>query len=155
MMILACHRDRGAIRVRDIAQEEGLPEKFLQSILLELKNGRMVESVRGAKGGHELCRDPNGIRLSEIIQLIDGPQAPFEDADLLHKASHRDRRHQALYQIFFDLRDASARILDNTTLADLISEPVREGTTGPAVRPKAEAARHSHKEALDKIATSR
>jgi DNA-binding IscR family transcriptional regulator len=51
MMMLARHDNRGAIRIRDIAYEEALPEKFLGLILLELKNARVVESVRGAKGG--------------------------------------------------------------------------------------------------------
>ena len=50
MMMLSRHYNQGAIRIRDIAYEEGLPEKFLELILLELKNARMVESVRGAKG---------------------------------------------------------------------------------------------------------
>ena len=51
MMMLARHYHQGAIKIRDIAYEEALPEKFLELILLELKNARMVESVRGAKGG--------------------------------------------------------------------------------------------------------
>jgi Rrf2 family protein len=119
-MILAARRDQGTIRVRDIAQEEGLPEKFLHTILLELKNARMIESVRGAKGGYELRRDPKEIRLSEIIRLVDGPQASFEDSDLLSKPLGHDRRNEALYRLFSDLREASARILENTTLADLI-----------------------------------
>ena len=51
MMRLARRYNEGAIRIRDIAYDEGLPEKFLELILLELKNARMVESVRGAKGG--------------------------------------------------------------------------------------------------------
>ena len=52
MMMLARHHHQGAIKIRDIAYEEGLPEKFLELILLELKNARMVDSVRGAKGGY-------------------------------------------------------------------------------------------------------
>lgn len=80
MMMLARHHHQGAIRIRDIAYEEALPEKFLELILLELKNARMVESARGAKGGYRLRREPAEIHLSEIIRLIDGPLAPFGDA---------------------------------------------------------------------------
>ena len=80
MMMLARNHNQGAIRIRDIAYEEVLPEKFLELILLELKNARIVESVRGAKGGYQLRRDPSDIALSEIIRLIDGPLAPFGDA---------------------------------------------------------------------------
>ena len=120
MMMLARHHHQGAIKIRDIAYEEALPEKFLELILLELKNARMVESVRGAKGGYQLRREPSEIHLSEIIRLIDGPLAPFGDAEQLRELIDRDLPHRALYQVFLDVRDAAARILDNTTLADLI-----------------------------------
>jgi Rrf2 family protein len=121
MMMLARHHHQGAIKIRDIAYEEVLPEKFLELILLELKNARMVESVRGAKGGYQLRREPSDIHLSEIIRLIDGPLAPFGDADQLRELIDRDLPHRALYQVFLDVRDAAARILDNTTLSDLIA----------------------------------
>src|ERR1700732_1372156 len=80
MMMLTRRYTQGAIRIRDIAYEENLPEKFLELILLELKNARIVESVRGAKGGYQLRRDPADIHLSEIIRLIDGPLGPFSGA---------------------------------------------------------------------------
>jgi Rrf2 family protein len=121
MMMLARHHHQGAIKIRDIAYEEVLPEKFLELILLELKNARMVESVRGAKGGYQLRREPGDVALSEIIRLIDGPLAPFGDAEQLRELIDRDLPHRALYQVFLDVRDAAARILDNTTLADLIA----------------------------------
>jgi Rrf2 family protein len=121
MMMLTRRYTQGAIRIRDIAYEENLPEKFLELILLELKNARLVESVRGAKGGYRLRRAPSEIRLSEIIRLIDGPLAPFGDADQLRVLIDRDADHSALYKVFLEVRDAAARILENTTLADLIS----------------------------------
>jgi Rrf2 family protein len=119
MMMLARHYNQGAIRIRDIAYEEELPEKFLELILLELKNARMVESVRGAKGGYQLRRAPADIHLSEIIRLIDGPLAPFGDAEQLRSLIDRDAEHRALYKVFLDVRDAAAKILDSTSLADI------------------------------------
>ena len=83
MMRLARRYNEGAIRIRDIAYDEGLPEKFLELILLEMKNARMVESVRGAKGGYRLRRPPTEIYLAEIIRLMDGALAPFGDAEQL------------------------------------------------------------------------
>src|SRR5580700_6854449 len=121
MMMLARHYNQGAIRIRDVAYEENLPEKFLELILLELKNARMVESVRGAKGGYQLRRPPSEIHLSEIIRLIDGPLAPFGDADQLRTLIDRDAEHRALYQVFLDVRDAAAKILEHTTLADIMN----------------------------------
>jgi Rrf2 family protein len=131
MMMLGRRYNQGAIRIRDIAYEEALPEKFLELILLELKNARIVESVRGAKGGYQLRRPPTEIHLSEIIRLIDGPLAPFGDAEQLRSLIDRDVEHRALYKVFLEVRNAAARILEHTTLADILSgkggEPGRSG----------------------------
>jgi Rrf2 family protein len=118
LMMLTRHYQEGAIRIRDIAYEENLPEKFL--ILLELKNARIVESARGAKGGYHLRRPPSEIRLSEIIRLIDGPLAPFGDAEQLRSLIDRDDDRRSLYKLFLDVRDAAAKILESTTLAELV-----------------------------------
>jgi Rrf2 family protein len=130
MMMLARHYHQGAIKIREIAYEEDLPEKFLELILLELKNARMVESVRGAKGGYQLRREPDQIPLSDIMRLIDGPLSPFADAEQLRVLIDRDLPHRALYQVFLDVRDAAAKILDNTTLADLILGTPRRSPKG-------------------------
>ena len=132
LMVLTRRYNQGAIRIRDIAYEENLPEKFLELILLELKNARIVESVRGAKGGYRLRRAPSEIRLSEIIRLIDGPLAPFGDAEQLRVLIDRDADHSALYKVFLEVRDAAARILENTTLADLISRGPATGSRSSA-----------------------
>jgi Rrf2 family transcriptional regulator, cysteine metabolism repressor len=127
MMVLARRYKQGAVRIRDIAYEEGLPEKFLELILLELKNARMLESVRGAKGGYKLRRPPSEIYLAEIIRLIDGALAPFADAEQLRHLIANDDERRALYQVFLDVRDAAAKILENTSLADLIKDATLRG----------------------------
>lgn len=134
MMMLARRHNQGAIKIRDIAYEENLPEKFLELILLEMKNARMVESVRGAKGGYALRRPPSKIHLSEIIRLIDGPLAPFGDAEQLRTLIDKDHAHRALYQVFLDVRDAAAHILENTTLADIVKDP--QGSSNKQKRPR-------------------
>jgi len=153
MMRLARRYNQGAIRIRDIAYDEGLPEKFLELILLEMKNARLVESVRGAKGGYQLRRPPSEIYLAEIIRLIDGALAPFGDAQRLRVLIENDVEHCALYQVFLDVRDAAARILEKTSLADIIEDdgPKRgkkryEKKTNPArVLPMVAAIRHDRK----------
>ncbi len=72
-MLLAQRYDHGAIKIREIASSEELPEKFLEAILLELKHARSVESAPGAKGGYRLKQLPSKIFLGEIIRTIDGP----------------------------------------------------------------------------------
>jgi len=139
MMMLARRYNQGAIRIRDIAYEEDLPEKFLELILLELKNARLVESVRGAKGGYQLRREPREIRLSDIIRLIDGPLAPFGDAEQLRSLIDRDTEHRTLYQVFLDVRNAAARILEHTTLADIVSGKAPASKRGPAKKKAGDA----------------
>jgi Rrf2 family protein len=139
LMMLTRRYREGAIRIRDIAYEENLPEKFLELILLELKNARIVESARGAKGGYQLRRPPSEIHLSEIIRLVDGPLAPFGDADQLRTLIDRDDDHRALYKVFLDVRDSAAKILDATTLADLVVvDPTNSGRTKSAKKKKVE-----------------
>ncbi len=120
LMTLARRYQQGASTVRDIASESDLPVKFLGLILLELKHARIVESVRGSNGGYRLRRAPSEIRLSEIIRIMDGPLAPFGDADQLRILIAGDAEHRALYQVFLDVRDSAARMLDNTT--DIIAK---------------------------------
>jgi len=131
MMTLARRHDQGAIKIRDIAAESDLPEKFLELILLELKNARIVDSVRGARGGYQLRRDPGELPLSDIIRLIDGPLAPMGDAELLRGLIAKGGDHRALYEVFLEVRDAAAKILEHTTIADIVNGGKgKKGATG-------------------------
>ena len=134
------------VKIRDIAIDSDLPEKFLELILLELKNARIVESVRGAKGGYRLRRAPAEIKLSEIIRLVDGPLAPFGDADQLRGLITSDPEHRALYKVFLDVRDAAAKILEGTTVADLVqgSPARRKSATAKKQTTKARLAAMVH-----------
>ena len=130
MMTLARKHDQGAIKIRDIAAESDLPEKFLELILLELKNARIVDSVRGARGGYQLRRDPSEIPLSDIIRLVDGPLAPMGDAEQLRGLIAKDADHRALYEVFLAVRDAAAKILEHTTVADLVGGKGKKAAAG-------------------------
>jgi hypothetical protein len=105
---------------------EDLPERSLCSASPHgprpsFQSGRDPYSrYRGAKGGYQLRRASSEIRLSEIIRLIDGPLAPFGDAEQLRDLIDSDVEHRALYKVFLDVRDAAAKILENTTLADIV-----------------------------------
>ena len=124
-MTLGHRYGTGTIKIRDIAMDNDLPEKFLELILLELKNARIVESVRGAKGGYQLRRAPSEIHMSEIIRLIDGPLAPFGDAEQLRDLIALNDDNRALYEVFLKVRDSAAKILESTTIADLVNAAAR------------------------------
>jgi Rrf2 family protein len=150
LIMLARHDNQGAIKIRDIAYEENLPEKFLELILVELKNARIVDSIRGAKGGYKLRRKASEIHLSEIMRLIDGPLAPFGDADSLRDLIESDGSHRALYQVFLQVRDAAAYILESTTIADIARRP-----SGPPRKSKvARAGQTSGPITVDRMAAS-
>ncbi|MGB7022704.1 MAG: Rrf2 family transcriptional regulator [Candidatus Acidiferrales bacterium] len=119
LMCLARRYENGAIKIHEIADEEELPEKFLELILLELKHGRIVQSTRGAKGGYRLKRPPSKIFLGEVIRMIDGPLAPFEDAESLRRLVEKDKKRSSLFRVFLSVRNAAAGILDHTSLADV------------------------------------
>jgi len=118
LTVLAEH-ESDVLKIKDIAAEEDLPEKFLEAILLELKRARIVVSLRGAHGGYQLKRPPKDISLGEVIRRIDGPLAPFEDAESLRQRVKTDSKHRSLFRVLLDVRNATARILDHTSLADL------------------------------------
>ncbi len=118
LTVLARRHDE-IVKIKAIAAEEHLPEKFLEAILLELKRARIVVSLRGANGGYQLKRAPRKISLGEVIRRIDGPLAPFEDFESLRRRVNTDRKHRALFRILLDVRNATANILDYTFLSDL------------------------------------
>ena len=73
LLSLALHRDDGPTSVRDIADRTGLPQPYLEQILLALKGAGLVRSKRGAGGGYVLSRDPSEITLAQIVSAVDGP----------------------------------------------------------------------------------
>lgn len=119
LTVLAKHYPHGVMKIHDVAREEQLPEKFLEAILRDLKRGRFVVSVRGANGGYALQRPPSRILLGEVLRSIDGPLAPFEDAESLRRRVRTDEKHRPLFRLLLEVRDATARILDHTSVADL------------------------------------
>jgi Rrf2 family protein len=118
---LAQAYDRGLVRIHEIAEEEEIPEKFLEGILVTLKNARILSSRRGREGGYRLRRPPGEIHIGEIVRIVDGPLAPFGDAVELAYRVKTEPRHAGLFDLFLDVRNAAAAILDHTSLADLVA----------------------------------
>jgi Rrf2 family protein len=110
----------GLVRIHEIAEQEEIPEKFLEGILVTLKNARLVASERGRQGGYRLRRPPQEIVVGEVVRLIDGPLAPLGDVVELQRRVRTEPRHAGLFDLLLEVRDAAARILDHATLADLV-----------------------------------
>jgi Rrf2 family protein len=75
MIVLADRRarHRGAVKAEEVARAAGIPPKFLETILVQLKRDGLVEAKRGADGGYWLSRPPEAISLADVLRAVDGP----------------------------------------------------------------------------------
>jgi Rrf2 family protein len=112
--------DHGLVPAHSIASEEDIPEKFLEAILLALKNARVVAAERGRDGGYRLRRPPQEVFIGDVVRLVDGPLAPFGDVVELQRLVRTEPRHAGLFDLFLEVRNSAAAIVDRTSLADLI-----------------------------------
>ncbi len=107
--------------VRDIAERTGLPQPYLEQILLALKGAGIVRSKRGVGGGYVLARHPKEILLSEILMAVDGPIVAGDFGEP-HKDGACEHEGQCvLLAIWADVGDHMRRYLSSLTLADIVS----------------------------------
>jgi Rrf2 family protein len=122
LLRLADHQRGEPMRIVDLALEEHIPRKFLESILLGLKNQGILQSRKGKGGGYLLARDPANIYLGQIVRMFDGPLAPVPCASQTAYVPCADCRNEAVCGVHLamkEVRDATAKILDGTSLASL------------------------------------
>jgi Rrf2 family protein len=122
-LVLAKEYGQGPVLIADIAQRERIPQKFLELILLELRNRGVLHSKKGKGGGYFLARPPQEVTLGELLRDIEGPLAPISCVSkTAYSRCHdcRDERICGIRMVMKDVRDATARILDATTLADVL-----------------------------------
>ncbi len=122
---LADAHDRGLVKIHAIAEAEDLPEKFLEAILVTLKNARVVVSQRGRDGGYRLRRPPSEVLVGDVVRLVDGPLAAFGDVVELQHRVKTEARHPGLFDLLLEVRNAAAAILDHTSLSDLLARNER------------------------------
>lgn len=112
MLALARRRpDDPPVRIREVAEEEGIPERYLVQILLQLKGAGLVVSTRGASGGYRLARPASRISIQEVLTAIDGPAELTRDS---HGASTR-----ALATVWKQVQDAEREVLQRITVAEV------------------------------------
>jgi Rrf2 family protein len=122
LLALADQKGDEPVRIADIARAEQIPPKFLELILLGLRNNGIVQSRKGKGGGYRLARDPADISLGQIVRLFDGPLAPVPCASQTAYVPCVDCADEAVCGVHLamrEVRDATARVLDGTTLASL------------------------------------
>ncbi len=115
---LASNYEKGIRQIQDIVREEAIPEKFLEQILVTLKNAGFVHSKRGIGGGYFLTKSPDEISLAEVIRLIDGPLAPLGCVSTDHVNCPKETTC-GIRSVMVDVANATTEILDRVTLADV------------------------------------
>lgn len=124
LVYLAKRDGEGPIRINEIAEQEHIPQKFLEAILLDLRKGGMLASRKGRSGGYQLLRTPDEINLADVMRLIDGPIASLPCASFRyyqHCEECKDEVTCGIRKVFFDLRNESVRILKTATLRHIIA----------------------------------
>jgi Rrf2 family protein len=117
---LAEHGANGPIFIGDIAARQGIPKRFLEAILLQLRRGLLVVSHRGKNGGYSLSRPPHKISYAEIIRCIDGPLAlaPCASLNAYRRCDNcLDEKTCVIKTTLIKVREATAKILESTKLA--------------------------------------
>ncbi|MFN6375457.1 MAG: RrF2 family transcriptional regulator [Chitinophagia bacterium] len=122
LMHLAEQKEAGPVLIAEIAKKKKIPLKFLENILLELRNAGILESKKGKGGGYFLKVPPNKIKLADIIRKIDGPIAMLPCASLYfyERCKNCDEKNCGLHDTMVQVRDANLKILESKTVADLI-----------------------------------
>jgi len=123
LLVLAKEYGQGPVLISDIAQREDIPRKFLELILLELKNQGILQSKKGKGGGYSLACEPQAVSVGHVIRVLDGPIAPLPCVSRTayrRCAECRDERTCGIRMVMKDVRDATANIIDSTTLGDVL-----------------------------------
>ena len=103
------------VRIADIAARQKIPQKFLELILAQLKQGGFVQSRRGAEGGYMLARAPESILVGEVLRFIEGPLSPAEQS----RRSRRPAAESPFTEMWRRVDGAVSEVLDRTTFAEL------------------------------------
>jgi Rrf2 family protein len=113
--------DDRSIFSTEIAEKENIPQKFLETILRELRNFQILQSRRGKTGGYRLIKQPNEIKLTDLMRMMDGPIALSPCVSLNYYASCEECNEKTctIKPVFEKVRDQTLSILGNTTIESM------------------------------------
>ena len=120
MLELALHADEGPMQLKEIAKRQGLSERYLEQLVIALKVAGLVKSTRGARGGFVLARHPADIKLSEVVQVLEGslsPMACIDEPGICNRAPNCVTR-----DLWTEMKEAMVGVLEHTTLQDLVQK---------------------------------
>lgn len=121
--LLYLAKNNELVQISELSQKEGIPQKFLENILLELRKHGLLASKRGKEGGYMLGKPPEQISFGQIIRILDGPLAyvPCVSAMAYQKCEEcEDEITCKIKKVMKRLRDETCSILDGTSLRDAL-----------------------------------
>jgi Rrf2 family protein len=125
LFTLVEHHGQGPIPIRELARRNDVPKRFLEHIMLDLKQQGWARSVAGNRGGYELARKPEKITLGEVVRHFDGILAPIGCVSIAHYERCGQEPVCRFRRILLEIRNQTARIMDRATLASVIArQPV-------------------------------
>lgn len=140
MLALARERSTSALSVDLLSRNEGLPRKFLEAIMFDLRVAGLVQATRGNRGGYALTSPPSQISLGRIIRAVDGGVAPTPcvSASSYSRCACADCDEEAwcaVRPMMKEIREAISRVIDRKTLAALVheTEPLRRAVTWSSI----------------------
>lgn len=122
LLVLADEAGHGPIQAAELAERQRLPKKFLEAILLDLTRHGILQSKKGRGGGYVLSRKPGDVTIGQVIRILDGPLAltPCVSQTAYMRCDECvDEETCGIRLAMKEVRDATAQILDNITLAGL------------------------------------
>jgi Rrf2 family transcriptional regulator, iron-sulfur cluster assembly transcription factor len=119
---LAYHNEGRAAQIKDICERQGIPARFLEQVFRDLKKASIVRSKRGPRGGYELSRPPQDIRVGDIVRAIEGPIA-LAAGEPRGRGTSSDVLREALATLSRDIEGC----FDELTVADLCARAERLG----------------------------
>lgn len=135
-LVYLAKEDKGhtPIQISKIAESENIPRKFLEAILLDLKNAGILNSRKGKSGGYFLQKSPDDINIADVMRLFDGPIALLPCVTYLYYRRCEeciDEETCGIRSVFADVRNETVQLLKKATLSEIIrrSEMMREEMT--------------------------
>lgn len=122
MFDLAQRNGEGPISLKSIAERQNLSEHYLEQLFATLRKAGLVKSVRGAQGGYTLAKEPEEIKVGDIIRVLEGPIAPVECVNLEDPEQCMKSESCVTRSVWAKVRDSIEDVLDSITLADMCKD---------------------------------
>lgn len=134
MVALAKNYGHGPMSIAAVSKASSVPMPYLEQLIGPLRRAGLVQSTRGARGGYQLTRNPNEVRVGEVYRVMEGPVAPMEcvSEDISEQTCPLIVGCETR-PVWLQMRDAIVKTLDSTTLGDLISQSPRPTARQPRV----------------------